>query len=254
MTIRTVLVDADVLVHRASVAAQSGIDWGDGVWSMYGDECIGKQVLDREFATISTRFPQAEVVACLSDRGGNWRKVLESTYKANRTAPKPLVYGTLVDYVRVAHRPCVWWDDMEADDVMGVLATGKKAQGALILSPDKDLDQIPCHHLKSPRAEDDVYSIGPKTADMNHLVQALAGDSTDGVPGCPGAGPKTAARMLAPYLEGEMDASQAWQTVVSAYRKKGLGEKEAVLPARLVRVLREGEVVDGAPVLWGPPS
>ena len=74
--------------------------------------------------------------------------------------------------------------------------------------------------------------ISLEQADRTHLTQALTGDITDGYSGCPGIGPKTAIKVL---KEGD------WIEVVAAYEKVGLTEEDALIQARVARILRHGE-------------
>ena len=71
----------------------------------------------------------------------------------------------------------------------------------------------------------------------------------DNYPGCPGIGPVRAKRILA-------DADDPWAAVVQAYEKKGLGEEDALLQARLARILQEDtwDQENKEPILWTPSS
>ena len=60
------------------------------------------------------------------------------------------------------------------------------------------------------------------------------GDSTDGFSGLKGCGPMTAKKLL------EKNGA-TWKTVVDAYVAKGLDAVDALLTARLARILRDGD-------------
>ncbi len=113
-------------------------------------------------------------------------------------------------------------DTFEADDLIATYAVQARAAGAdvLIVSADKDLMQLigPGVSMYDPASGDpsragsraermigvpevvDYFGVPPeKVVD----VQALAGDSTDNVPGAPGIGLKTAAQLITDY--GDLD-------------------------------------------------
>jgi len=102
----------------------------------------------------------------------------------------------------------------EADDALATLATLAEARGwqVTILSTDKDLWQIAsgCVSILVPDKEGRRYGPAEIEAQLGvppRLVpdwKALAGDPSDNIPGVPGIGPKTAARLLGAY--GDLDA------------------------------------------------
>lgn len=100
----------------------------------------------------------------------------------------------------MGHRttPDVDQPGLEADDVLGILAThstlvkGEK----IIVSHDKDLGQIPGLHLNPMSPDEGVYRIAPAFARRLLAYQVLVGDSTDNYPGRPGCGPVKAEKIL----------------------------------------------------------
>ncbi|MEM9725935.1 MAG: hypothetical protein AAF909_10780 [Pseudomonadota bacterium] len=224
----------------------------------------------------------ASLLMALADRA-NWRKALWPGYKAHRAAkPRPPLLGAARDALRAGWR-CLSRPGLEADDVLGLLATGADVTGAvaaeapalagaavdkfaqlraerwsapsceggraIIISRDKDLSTVPGWHGRFDGGP--LRHVTPREADRAHLRLCLSGDSADGYRGCPGIGPKRAAALL--EAAGPTAAEQ-WRAVVNAYSRAGLGEEEALLQARLARVLRQGELdPSGAPILWRPP-
>ncbi len=100
----------------------------------------------------------------------------------------------------------------EADDLIATYATEAAAAGAdvTIVSADKDLMQLigPGITLYDPASgereerligEAEVLDYFGVTPDKVVEVQALAGDSTDNIPGAPGIGVKTAAQLITEY-------------------------------------------------------
>lgn len=179
-----------------------------------------------------------------------FRRTLWPGYKARRKPRPPLVKALLE---RVAARPeAVRLPGLEADDVLGVLATGGAAEGrraspgAVIVSADKDLRSVPGWHGD---AEGRRWRIGAAEADRAHLFQTLTGDAADGYPGCPGVGPVRARRLL-----DAAPAGLGWRAVRAAYRAAGQSEADALRQARLARILRavDFDAERGVPRLWSP--
>ena len=133
--------------------------------------------------------------------------------------------------------------ELEADDAMGIYAT--QHPGNIIVSPDKDMKQIPgkLYNLE------DTITITPEEGAKWHLIQTLAGDQTDGYSGVPGIGVKRAETLF--NKEG-----YSWATVVKAFTDKGLTEEDALLNARLARILtiEDYDTEQQEPKLWTPEA
>jgi DNA polymerase I len=151
--------------------------------------------------------------------GPTFRNNIYPLYKAHRPpAPEDLVpqFPMIREATRAFGLPCIELAGYEADDLIATYAREAAALGAKvrILSSDKDLmqlinDQISLYDpMKDrPMGVEAVMEKFGVTPDKVIDVQALAGDSTDNVPGAPGIGPKTAAELLGIYgtLENLLD-------------------------------------------------
>ena len=140
-----------------------------------------------------------------------FRNEIYPEYKANRDAPPEDLrpqFAVIREATRAFDVPCIEKAGFEADDLIATYARKAAEQGAdvTIVSSDKDLMQLVSPQvimydtMKDRRVGvDEVvekFGVGPeKMIDL----QALAGDSTDNVPGVPGIGPKTAAQLLDEY-------------------------------------------------------
>jgi len=243
----TLLIDGDILLYRESSAVEEAFDWGDDVWTLTGDAAAAKQAVDVWIARHKELLGADKVIITLTGPE-NWRKDVLPTYKNNRKGTrKPMVFPALRDYCRGTYRT-IEFNNLEADDVMGLLATGglKRIDGKkIIVSEDKDMKTIPGYLYNPNHAEEGIQCLSKKQADLNHLSQALTGDSTDGYSGCPGVGPKTAEKIL---------KRGTWEEVLGAYTKAGLTETDALVQARVSRILRKGEFSanTGKVKLWNP--
>ena len=140
-----------------------------------------------------------------------FRNEIFSEYKANRSeAPEDL--APQFEYIRKSvlafNLPSVELVNYEADDLIATYVDQilKKGAKVTIVSSDKDLMQL---YKKNVRiydpmknkfiSEQDIYNKFGVNSDKVIDVQALAGDSSDNVPGVPGIGVKTAAELINKY-------------------------------------------------------
>ena len=145
----------------------------------------------------------------------SFRNDIYPEYKANRSdPPEELVpqFDLIRDATRAFNVPCIELPGFEADDLIATFARMAREEGheVVIVSSDKDLMQLvtdgvsmldPAKNLTIGRAEViERFGVGPESVID---VQALAGDSTDNVPGVPGIGVKTAAELIRTY--GDLD-------------------------------------------------
>ncbi|MEE8517106.1 MAG: DNA polymerase I [Alphaproteobacteria bacterium] len=158
----------------------------------------------------------ADHVAVIFDAGRKtFRNDIYPDYKANRSdPPEDLIpqFDLIREATRAFNLPCEDMAGFEADDLIATYARAAAAEGAevTIMTSDKDLMQLVDGDItmidpirNRPIGADEVrekFGVGPdKVVD----VQALAGDSTDNVPGVPGIGVKTAAELINHY--GDLD-------------------------------------------------
>jgi DNA polymerase-1 len=278
---RTLLLDADLLAYQASSANQRAYDWnGDGNKSVAADEAEARRYAEEAIVKIADKLKADDVIVCLSDDFNNFRKDrVDPTYKAARTTvDRPVHLYDLKDWLAETYTT-ERWAALEADDVMGILATDPtRTDERIIVSADKDMMQIP-GKLFRPATEgrpEKLMQISVEEADRFHLYQTIVGDITDGYPGLPGAGPVEAERLLAGEawvgyprtisrgprkgtmvidwkLGADELAQSAWDRVVSAYYRRGLTQTDAIKQARLARILRYDEWDGRSPRLWTPP-
>ena len=96
----------------------------------------------------------------------------------------------------------------EADDVMATVAAAAESRGlnVLLATTDKDCRQLITDRVRlfnlRKRVEygrEELFADWGVTPHQVVDFQALVGDSVDNVPGVPGVGPKTAAKLLAQF-------------------------------------------------------
>ena len=132
-------------------------------------------------------------------------------------------------------------DTLEADDAIGIYAT--KYPGNIIVSPDKDMRQIPgkLYDFK------ETVEITPDEGARWHLIQTMAGDNTDGYSGVPGIGVKKAEKIFE-------EKGYTWKAVVETFVEKDMTEEDALINARLARILTTDDYDHERkePILWRP--
>ena len=236
------LIDTDFLAYKAAQACEEGIDFGNDVIIAQSNfsECL--KIFERELRKVQTAMMEDEIILYFSSPQ-NFRKKISPDYKGHRNRRKPLGYRRLVNYC-LKNYNTVLREDLEADDALGMDATQYPDITTIIVSPDKDMRQIPgvLWNLTG-----DVEEITKEDGDRWHLMQSLAGDPTDGYPGCPGIGMKRAGDLLD-------KSDDPWKAICKAFKDKGLSEDVALMNARLAKILQhENYDYDRAePILWNP--
>jgi DNA polymerase I len=238
-------IDGDIVIYRAAINAETICDWGEDLWSIAADikEAKGHYTCALAEIAADLNISRRDLVVCVSCNGPTFRHDLLPEYKANRTGRKPLLFRALRDWS--VEQGALRWDRLEADDVLGILGT--RDPNGIIVTIDKDLKSVPGNHWNPDKKELGVVAVSEEDADFFFLTQAIAGDNTDNYKGVPGIGMVRAARLL----EKE---SPSWETVVSAYAKADLPESEALLNARMARILRSSDrdAETNTVNLWNP--
>lgn len=246
------LIDGDVFVYQIGLAAEKPINWGDDLWTLHADFAECRETLAAKVAALVETLEADEVrfaLSCPTESG--FRRDVCATYKSNRKdVRKPIVHGPLRDLL-LSDYDTILREKLEADDVLGILATQPTSERRIIVSVDKDFRGVPCSLYRTSDAAPTVETISAQEAQRFHALQCLTGDRTDGYVGIPGCGPATAAKML----EGVATAD-LWPTIAGAYEKAGLSTDLALTNARLARILQWGDynTKTGAIKLWTPPS
>ncbi|WP_298242846.1 DNA polymerase I [uncultured Bradyrhizobium sp.] len=179
-----------------------------------------------------------------------FRNKIYSEYKAHRPpAPEDLIpqFALIREAVRAFDLPCLEQGGFEADDLIATYARQASERGATttIVSSDKDLmqlvnDKITMYDTMKDRRIGipeviEKFGVPPEKVVE---VQALAGDSTDNVPGVPGIGIKTAAQLIVEY--GDLE-----QLLFRATEIKQPKRREALIEnAEKARISRQLVLLD----------
>lgn len=170
----------------------------------------------------------SHIAVAFDPSGPTFRHEIYEEYKANREE-QPDDIRIALPYIKKIvegfNIPIVMLDGYEADDVIGTLSKQAEKEGfkVYMVTPDKDYAQLVSDNIfmyKPSRKGNGVEILGVSEIlaqwDINSPDQvidmlALQGDSSDNIPGVPGIGPKTAAKLLKQFnsLEGLLENTEA---------------------------------------------
>ena len=238
-----ILIDGDLLVWTEAAAIEYTVRWETDVHTLVCDFAELKQRIDVKVIGLVEKFSAEKFTLAFSDPENNFRNKIYPDYKANRRMiRKPLSYKDAVAYCHDVWG-AVTWPNLEADDVLGILATTHPT--AVVVSRDKDTRTVPCL-WHNPSSGEGIQTITLEEADAFHLHQTLTGDRADNYSGIPGCGPRGADKILG--------RTPTWAKVVDAYTAAGLTEEDALVNARCARICRKGEYTHskGSVVPWLP--
>lgn len=245
------LIDGDIVAYRFAVLNEEKIDWGDGTATTKLD--IDRAVTEAgNFITWLIRQTGCDDYILLFTGRNNFRKREFPDYKSNRKpADKPEMLDTLKERLQDSWRSLLR-DDLEADDLMGILGTHPALRGrCTIATIDKDLDQIPGWHYNWNHKR--TYKVEEPDGIMFFWEQVLKGDPTDGYKGAEGIGPVKARKIL----EGNTDSpSTYFQAVYTAYISRGHDLAYLISQARCALMLTTDHYnweLD-EPIMWQPPE
>ncbi|WP_156687876.1 5'-3' exonuclease [Mycobacterium sp. Marseille-P9652] len=231
-------------------------------------------------AVVITQHRPGRLVVCLDlDWRPQFRVDLIPSYKAHRVAeaepagepdveevpdeltPQVDMIMDLLDAFGIATAGA---EGFEADDVLGTLAARERSDPVVVVSGDRDLMQVVSDDpvrvrllylgrglakatLFGPAEVAEHYGVPPHRAGEAYAELALLrGDPSDGLPGVPGIGEKTAAALLAQHgsLEGILAAANEPKSkMAKGIRTKLLGATDYIDAAgRVVRVATDAPV------------
>jgi 5'-3' exonuclease len=217
---KVLLIDGDILAYQIATNNEVETNWGDGLWTLHSNENSCKQQFDAVVDDLGSNLSADDYVVALTDKN-NFRKDILPTYKSNRTSKrKPIVLNAMREHIMEKHNGVVW-KNLEADDVMGIMATEPTQEDRVIVSIDKDMRTIPC-----TLSNDGVTTeqIPQRLADYNFMIQVLTGDKVDGYDGIDGVGIKTAEKLIKKYTNVLL--SDLWKIVKGIYKDKGYTNKK----------------------------
>ena len=262
---RVVLVDGSGCIFRAYYAIPNLTRKSDGlpVNAVSGFCNMLNKLLDDALAAGDV----SHFAVIFDTARRSFRNEIYPDYKAHRPSPpEDLIpqFALVRDATRAFNIPCIEMEGFEADDLIATYADHAVAAGyeVVIVSSDKDLMQMVGDHvtMQDPMKqtmirEDQVIEKFGVRPDKVIDVQALAGDSSDNVPGVPGIGVKTAAELINIY--GDLDTLlDRAEEIKQPKRRQNLIEHAdmARISRDLVTLRRDVPVEEGVEMLEIRPS
>ncbi len=208
-----------------------------------------------EIQSLLAKHSPEYAAAAFDHPGPGFRSAIYEEYKANRPpmpddlAPQARMAPVLLEAIGI---PVLRREGFEADDLIASAAATARSRGieVLILSSDKDLLQLVEGGVtiyQPGRPGRAANRIGP--AEVPSVIEvearqvadllALAGDSSDNIPGARGIGPKTAAKLLAEHgsLEAVYDSIDSISP--PSLRRRLIEGRDAVMLSRRLVELRK---------------
>ena len=239
----SLLIDADFIVYKCCAASETEIDFGEDLIVVTSRFTEAYEYVERELYNIANDLGCFDESILFFSDSVNFRKSIDPAYKGHRNRKKPCGYKRVINKLKEDY-PVVVMPSLEADDAIGIYAT--KEPGHIICSPDKDMRQIPGDLYDLTNG---VVTITKEEGDRWHLIQTMAGDQTDGYGGVPSIGIKRADALLT-------EKGATWNTVLETFLEKGLTEDDALMNARLAKILQveDYDFTNQEPRLWSPSS
>ena len=166
---------------------------------------------------VRTQSPRALAVA-FDLPGGTFRDAMVEDYKGGRAETPPEIehqFELIRNLCEVLHIPVLGVANFEADDVLATLATWGRNESipVVVVTGDRDAFQLvedPFVKVLYNRRGVSDYSLYDEAGIFERcgieskrypLLAALRGDTSDNLPGVPGVGEKTAAKLFAQYRD-----------------------------------------------------
>ena len=208
------LFDADSLVWASSYGVEEDINLAI---EKYNDSFTDIIYDLNEIYDIS------EVIT-FNNSKGNFRKILDTNYKANRKSSGiPSVLTELHDYVTETYNSVSKYS-LETDDLVATywnnIAEEDGRDTVIIVSIDKDYKQLPALIYNYHYKHRCVYDIKPVEALYNFYEQMIIGDSIDNVNYCKGYGKKYAEKLLKDCTSHYQFTKKVYELFTIIYKSK----------------------------------
>ena len=228
---KQVLVDGDPFAYRAAFSCEDDSE----------EEALAKvdSVLDDALNEVMWEVSEDNYQIFLTGKG-NFRYdiAVSHEYKGNRKGVEKPAHLQAIRQHMIDNWSAIVSKGEEADDLLGIWATAY-GPNATIISIDKDMLQIPCHHYNPNKKT--FTTMSEREGAKFFYTQILTGDKADNIIGLYGIGPKKAEKLLSDSVTDE----EMYEECLRAYG----GEEDRVIEnARLLWLRRyEGQ-------LWEPPK
>lgn len=202
----------------------------------------------------------SHIAVCFDPSGPTFRHEAYDGYKAEREAtPEDIKKAVpyIKEIIKAYNIPIIEVPGYEADDVIGTLANMAQSRGFMtyMMTPDKDFCQLVTDKIKvyRPAYKGGEYEIRGvdevlKKYDLQSTLQvidllALMGDKVDNIPGCPGVGEVTAAKLIRQFGSVE-NMLQHTDQIKGALRGKVESNAENIKFSKFLATIKTDVPVD----------
>lgn len=237
-----IVIDANSLVNRAFYAMPGmTTSRGEPIGAVYGFTTMLVKLIEQ--------YKPKYIAAAFDVHAPTFRHKMTPLYKATRKPmPTDLAaqMGTLKKVLAAMHIKTYELEGYEADDIIGTLAR-RSSVFTYILTGDRDSLQLvnsSTHALLTKKGITEILDVSPETvsdvfgvaADRVVDFKALAGDSSDNIPGVSGVGDKTAVELISTY--GSLDEIYSHIDIITGSRHdKLVADKDnAYLSYKLAKI------------------
>ncbi len=253
VTKRLVLIDGKSVFYRGYYAMGAlSLPDGTPTGGIYGFAAIAMEIVKKI-------NPTKIVVAWDSKTSTSKRRALFKDYKAGRIKPGDDFYAQiplLEELIKNLGWSFVELDDYEADDIIGTLSREADEAGGYetyIISSDLDMLQIVddnTHMWRILKGFTNIEQIDIPEIEEKYGIKksqfldlkALKGDSSDNIPGVPGIGEKTAAKLLNDYSDLDNIYNNINKISGATRSKLEAGKDSAYLSKKLAEIMFDAPV------------
>jgi hypothetical protein len=257
------LLDGDPYAFAGASASEVIHRFGP-IYTNVADMDVAKRHVMTSINAVAKELRASKIINTLSCPSRHyWRHDVMPSYKGGRKEYKgPMVLEDLKTFMS-GEFETERWDNMEADDILGVLATDPEylpEYTKIVVSIDKDMKTLPDTMIYNPDKDYQPWFNSRKEADHFFLTQAIGGDTTDGYTGVIGMSVDTASSYLSdPWFwesyehtfksgprKGASEQkwrkaparSDPWENILSLFHKAGQTDADALANARVARICR----------------
>ena len=243
------LLDAYALIYRAYYAlirAPRINSKGKNTSAIFGFVNTLEEILKKENPT--------HIAVCFDPAGPTFRHEMFADYKAQREATPEVIKESvpvIKDIIKAYNIPIIEVPGFEADDVIGSLAKKAANEGytTYMMTPDKDYGQLVDENtfMYRPRTKAAGFDImGPKEVKQKFNIKevsqvidmlGLMGDTADNIPGCPGVGEKTAAKLIEEFGSIE-NLLENTDKLKGALQKKVTENKQQIIDSKFLATIK----------------
>lgn len=256
---RLVLIDGKSVLYRGYYAmGPLSLSDGTPTGGIYGFAAIAMEIVKK-------LNPTKVIVAWDSKTSVSRRRAIYPEYKAGRTKPGDDFYAQiplLEELISNLGWTFVEIDDYEADDIIGTLSrqadealdsSGKCEYETYIISSDLDMLQIiddNTHMWRILKGFSNIEQINVAEVEKKYGIKksqfldlkSLKGDSSDNIPGVPGIGEKTAAKLLNEYNDLDNIYNNLDKITGSVHDKLKAGKESAYMSRDLAKIMFDAPV------------